>query len=206
MGLFKHNKNPEDKYMRWLKVREKHYRKFFGPMSEQVMHSTDIKEVHIDIYQFAPNKKRPYWTFITGGMSDEEQNVPYEADWVSPRTEVMAYAKEPYDRIFSVLKLIAEMSFEENSFMHWYHTISVGEPVTKAQSELTCAFLTPPFFEKPKFDTLHLDGEKVDFLFMVPVTVQERKYAIDKGGEALLKVFEDANLNPVPNENRTSLV
>jgi len=206
MGLFSRDKNPEDKYQRWLKIREKHYCKFFGPMNDEVMHSIDEHEVHVDIYQFPPTKKRPYWTLITGGMSDEEQNVPEDVDWASPRTEILTYIEEPYERIFSVLKLLAEMSFEENSYMHWFHTISVGEPVTKRQSELTCAFLIPPIFEKPKFDTLHLDGEKVDFLMMVPITVQERKYAIDNGGEALLEAFEEANLNPVVDENRTSLV
>jgi hypothetical protein len=206
MGIFSRKDDSGDVYDRWMAKREKHYRKYFGPMSDNVMHSINEHQVHIDIYQFEPNKKRPYWTLITGGMSDEMQNVPDGVDWASPRTEVLTYVKEPHDRVFAALKLIAEMPFEEDSYMHWFHTISVGEPVTKSQSELTCAFLTPPIFEKPKFDTLELDGEKVDFLMMVPITVQERHYAKQHGGEALLEVFQNANLCPVVDENRTSLV
>lgn len=205
MGLFG-RKDSGDDFDKWQKQREKHYVKFFGPMSQQVMHSTNPHQVHIDIYQFAPTKERPFWTLITGGMSDRRQNIPAEVDWAAPRAEVFTYVKEPHDRVFAALKLLAEMPFEENSYMHWFHTISVGEPVTKRQSELTCAFLTPPLFEHPKFDTLKIGGDKVDFLMMVPITVQERSYAKKNGGEALLEVFEKANLGPAVDENRKSLV
>ncbi len=206
MGLFKRENGPEDKYDEWMAKREKHYKKFFGTMSDNVMHSINTHEVHVDIYQFEPSRKRPFWTLITGGMSDKRQNVPDDVDWASGRTEVLTYVKEPYERIFAVLKLLAEMPFEENSYMHWFHTISVGEPVTVRQTELTCAFLVPPLFEKPKFDTLEIGRDKVDFLMMVPITIQERYYAKQNGGPALLEVFEEANLGPVFDENRASLV
>jgi hypothetical protein len=206
MPRFDQNDEPGDVFSQWMEKREKHYQKFLGKMSEGVMHSINEHEVHVDIYQFEPNKKRPFWTLITGGMSDKRQNVPAEVDWASGRTEVLAYVKEPYDRIFATLKLIAEMPFEEDSFMHWYHTISVGEPVTQRQTELTCVFLMPPIFEKPKFDSLYIGRDKVDFLMMVPITVQERHFAKQNGPEALLEVFEQANLGPVCDENRKSLV
>jgi hypothetical protein len=206
MGLFKREDGPGDMYDQWMAKRERHYKKFLGKMSDDIMHSTDVHEVHVDIYQFEPSKRRPYWTLITGGMSDKRQNVPAEADWASPRTEILTYVEQPYDRIFAVLKMLAEMPFEEDSYMHWYHTISVGEPVTERQTELTCAFLIPPIFEKPKFDTLEIGRDKVDFLMMVPVTMQERHYAKQNGPEALLEVFEQANLGPVFDENRASLV
>ncbi len=206
MGLFKRQNGPGDVYEEWMAKREKHYKKFFGTMSDNVMHSTDAHEVHVDIYQFEPSRKRPYWTLITGGMSDKRQNIPQDVDWASPRTEILTYVEEPYERIFAVLKLLAEMPFEEESYMHWFHTISVGEPVTERQTELTCAFLVPPFFEKPKFDSLQIGRDKVDFLMMVPITMQERHYAKENGPEALLEVFEQANLGPVFDENRASLV
>ena len=206
MRLFGRKSGPQDSFDEWMAKRQKHYCKFFGPMSDNVMHSTNEHEVHVDIYQFEPSKKRPYWTLITGGMSDKRQNVPDNVDWASGRSEVLAYVKEPYERIFAVLKLLAEMPFEENSYMHWFHTISVGEPVTKRQTELTCTFLLPPFFEKPGFDTLHIGGDKVDFLMMVPITLQERHYAKQNGGQALLEVLEEANFGPVVDENRKSLV
>jgi len=206
MRLFGRKNGPPDAFDEWMAKRQKHYRKFLGPMSDKVMHSTNVHQVHVDIYQFEPSPKRPYWTLITGGMSDKRQNVPDGVDWASGRSEVLAYVKEPYERIFAVLKLLAEMPFEEDSYMHWFHTISVGEPVTARQTELTCAFLLPPFFEKPKFDTLRIGGDKVDFLMMVPITMQERHYAKKNGGQALLEVLEEADFGPVVDENRKSLV
>jgi hypothetical protein len=44
-----------------LEAREQHYQQFFGPLTQNVWHSTDLKAVHVDIYQFAPTRERPYW-------------------------------------------------------------------------------------------------------------------------------------------------
>jgi hypothetical protein len=38
----------------WIRQREEHYMAQFGPMTEQVLHSTDLKAVHVDVYQFRP--------------------------------------------------------------------------------------------------------------------------------------------------------
>lgn len=58
------------------------------------MHSTDAKNVHVDIYTFAPTADRDMSTLVTGGMSDVVQNTP--DDWnISPRAEIMLYCHEP---------------------------------------------------------------------------------------------------------------
>lgn len=93
----------------FLNAREEHYQRFFGPMNQQVMHSTDFKTLHVDIYQ------------------DE-------------------------------------------------------------------------------FPNLVLDGERVDFLWMVPITEAEREYAVKNGSEALLKKFEKQRIPQVIDESRKSLV
>ncbi len=52
---------------RFPEVREAHYQKFLGKLSEPVMHSTDLQPVHVDVYQFRPRRGRDFWTLITGG-------------------------------------------------------------------------------------------------------------------------------------------
>ena len=64
----------------FLEARERHYQKFFGPLTRHVVHSTDVKPVHIDIYQFEPIQGRSYWTLVTGGMSNERQLDPDQAE------------------------------------------------------------------------------------------------------------------------------
>ena len=195
--------HPED----YLEARESHYQRFFGPLEQNVMHSTDVKPVHIDIYQFAPTPQRLYWTLITSGMSNERQVEPEDcAEHMSPRAEILMYVREPEDWMFSVLKGLAEMPFEDDSCLHWWHTVPNGMPMTATPSLLTSYFFLPPYFEPEGFSEFELDGDRVDFLWMIPITEAEREYAIEYGSQELEKVFEDAELSPVVDESRESLI
>jgi|GEM_PF-1200923 len=190
----------------YLHERESHYTRFLGPLDQQIYHSTDIKPVHIDIYQFAPTEDRPYWTLITGGMSDGPQLVPLAEDYRSPRAEILMYAAEPKPWMISVLKGLAEMPFEHDTHLHYWHTVQNGQPMTAEPSKLTAYFFLPPYFEHPEFPRLTIAGDRVDFLWMIPITEAERQYAVRKGGQALERVIERANPPIVVDESRRSLV
>jgi hypothetical protein len=162
------------------------------------MHSTDDVIPHIDIYQFDARQDHDWWTLVTGGMSDNTQFVPDGyPEYVSKRLEILMYVEEPKPWMFDVLKGLAEMPLEEKTFLHWWHTVPNGKPMTAEPSLLTNFFFLPPYFEEPKFDSLHLDGEKVDFLWMIPITEAEREYAIQNGGQALEELFEESEMHPV---------
>ena len=108
--------------------------------------------------------------------------------------------------MFSVLKGLAEMPFEDDSCLHWWHTVPNGMPMTATPSLLTSYFFLPPYFEPEGFSEFELDGDRVDFLWMIPITEAEREYAIEYGSQELEKVFEDAELSPVVDESRESLI
>ena len=191
----------------FLEARECHYQRFFGPLTRPIMHSTDVKAVHIDIYQFEPNQDRPYWTLVTSGMSNERQlDQDNCAEGVSPRAEILMYVSEPQGWMFSVLKGLAEMPFEDSTFLHWRHTVPNGMSMTAKPSLLTSYFFLPPSFESEGFTDLELDGDKVDFLWMVPITEAEREFAVKHGSAALEKKFAEVNLPPVVDESRKSVV
>jgi len=208
MGFFSRfrKKQEDENPNRWFEVREAHYSKFLGPIDEKIAHSTDVQEVHIDIYTFPPTDKRWYWTLITGGMSDKHQNIPEDATDISGRTELIMYVEEPKGWIYNVLKTLAEMPFKEKTFFYWYHTVLYGEPMMPEPSELTSVFFLPPCFEKPKFDTLQIAGEKVNILWVVPITEREREYVIQEGNAALIDVFQKAEMDPMIDEKRKSLI
>ncbi len=125
----------------YLEPREQHYQRFFGPMTQKIMHSTDVKPVHIDIYQFEPTSDREYWTLITSGMSNVRQIQPDEcAEHMSTRAEIMMYVREPQGWMFNVLKGLAEMPFDDSTFLHWWHTVPNGMPMTAKPSLLTSYF------------------------------------------------------------------
>ncbi|MEO6908044.1 MAG: suppressor of fused domain protein [Abditibacteriaceae bacterium] len=196
------NQNYVDNF---LCPREEHYQNFFGSLTQEIMHSSDAKEVHIDIYQFEPTPDRPFWTLITSGMSNQIQ-PELEDSHSSRRTEILMYAEEPQGWMFSVMKGLAEMPFEDNTNLHWGHTVPNGMPMTAQPSLLTSFFFMPPFFEPLEFNELKLEDDTVDFLWMIPITETERMYAIEHGSDQLYEKIEDADMPIVVDENRDSVI
>jgi len=191
----------------FLEAREQHYQRFFGELTHKIMHSTDIQPVHIDIYQFEPTPERDFWTLITGGMSDERQISPEDCDSdMAPRAEIIMYAAEPQNWMFSVMKGLAEMPFTDETYLHWWHTVPNGMPMTATPSLLTSFFFLPAYFENEEFNSLRLDGDGVDFLWMIPITEAERAFAIEQGSDALDGVLREKMHSHVIDESRESYV
>jgi hypothetical protein len=172
-----------------------------------VCHSIDDKFPHIDLYPFPPHEDRTHWTLITGGMSDARQNVPADAPaYVSARTELIMYVREPKTWMLKALMDLADMPFDEESFVHYWHPASNDKPITEGSSLLTGYIFLPAFFEKDDYNTLKLFEEEVDILWVVPITAAELAYAMDKGSEALVDKFMESDLHPVLDEDRASTI
>ena len=192
----------------WLEVRESHYERHLGPIGEYVMHSTDDAQPHIDIYQFRPSAERDYWTLITGGMSNHRQSLPPDApEQMAPRAELLMYVREPKPWMFRALKDLAEYPFKEETFLHWWHTVPNSRPVGSEASLLSAFLFLPPYYENPEtFGSLEIDGDRVDMLWVVPITNAEHGYALENGNHALDELLAKAELDPVVDEQRMSLV
>jgi len=188
-----------------IEQREAHYVRFFGPITEKVMHSTDTKPVHVDIYTYRPTEERPFFTLITGGMSDVRQSVP--ADWkIAPRAEIMLYVSEPQGWMYNVLKGLAEMPSDDDTFLSYRHTVPNGMPMTAKPSLLTSYFFVHPLMVPDNFSPMKVDGDDTDILLLIPITEMERRYAQERGSEELISLFGNRGLDPVVDENRQSFV
>jgi hypothetical protein len=192
--------------MHFIDQREAHYEKFWGPIQNQVMHSADVKPVHVDVYTFTPTKERPYFTLITGGMSDLRQNIPSCHPTLNKRAEVMTYTHELQNWMYNVLKGLAEMPFNDETFLHWYHTVPNGIPMTAEPSELTAFLFLPPIFEAEGFSPMIVDGDQTDMLVMVPITERELIFTRERGIEAMLEIFDQQDFDYIINERRSSFV
>ena len=192
----------------YLEAREAHYTKYFGPLDRLVHHSTDVKPVHIDVYQFAPYKDREHWTLITGGMSDARMPLPDSAgSHITGYSEIFIYVRGPANWMISVLKGLAEMPFVDQTYLHWFHTVPNGKPMTVQPSLLTSFLLLPPYYEERPFsDGFVIDGHEVQPLMLIPITEAEREFAIEHGVEALEERFDAAEFAPVVDEERQSVV
>ncbi len=186
--------------------REAHYEKFIGPIAGQVMHSTDIKPVHVDIYTFPPTARRPYYTLITGGMSDLRQNIPGDRSSLGQRAEIMTYAHEPQGWMYNVLKGLAEMPSTDDTFLHWYHTVPNGKAMSANPSDLSAFLFVPPYHEDENFSPMIVDGDETDFLVMVPITERELIYTREHRVKAMLEVFDQHDFDYVIDEKRRSFV
>jgi hypothetical protein len=195
-------------YESWMKAREAHYEQHFGPLSEPVMHSSDDTLPHIDVYQFKPTADRDYWTLITGGMSSSRQFMPPGAPgYVSPRVELLMYVREPKPWMFKALKDLAEYPFENETCLHWGHTVPNSRPIGRDDSLLSAFLFLPPYYEaRETFGNLKIDGDTVDMLWVVPITSAEHSYASKHGSKALDDLLVEAELDPVVDEQRPSLV
>lgn len=197
-----HPPAPHEQQYQNLLARERHYESHFGPIVEPVMHSTDHKRPHIDIYQFPPSGDRDYWTLITGGMSDEPQTAPI----ANHRTEILTYAREPAGWLFNILKGLAEMPFDRSTFLHWWHSVPNGKCMTARPSLLTAHFFLPPFLEPPSIDSLKIQAQPVNILWLFPITETELAFKQTRGGEALEELIVSADLHRAIDEGRRSLV
>ena len=193
------NNNPSQ-----IEQRENHYTRFLGPHDQKIMHSTDVKIVHVDIYTFAPTAERDFYTLITGGMSDVPQNIPDDGN-CAPRAELMLYCREPKPWMYSVLKGLAEMPSDFDTFLSYKHTVPNGMPMTADPSLLTGYFFFQPILETDEFSPMSVDGDDTDILLLIPITDDEREFAISDGVDKLIDICQ-AQLDPIIDEHRACLV
>src|SRR6185503_5322337 len=72
-------------------AREKVYDELFGE-SDFVYHELLPLVPHVDVYRISPTDDRPFYTFVTGGMSDLPMNSPKELGAACRRVELVFYA------------------------------------------------------------------------------------------------------------------
>lgn len=191
---------------RWAKARAAHCQAFFGSINT-VWHASTNRQPRVDVYEFAPSEARPFWTYVTAGMSDCEQCVPASApEWVVPRTELVLYTPERAPWAASLLHGFARYPFDFGTHFFWWHTVPVGGPIDGKDAHLSSLVLLPPYFEEEGFDELQVDGVPARFLWVVPITEAEREYAMVYGTQKLEKLFEQAELDPVTDPDRRSVI
>jgi hypothetical protein len=132
-------------------------------------------------------------------MSDMRMKLPADApDDMPARTELIFYLpadREPKDYYIDFLRTTARFPYDYDTWLCSGHTIPNGTPPR-------------PIFPGAAFDTLLLigtivspdntlserlvlDGDAVDFLWIIPITAGEREYQRAHGTSALLDVFEE---------------
>jgi len=188
--------------------REQAYDRLFGTC-EYVYHETIPLVPHVDVYIYGPSK-RPFYTLVTGGLSDLPMWVPHEVGSEGARAELVLYADEPKDEYLELLRRLAHMPHDLKTWFGYWHTVAVtGEPGPLfPESQLTSLLLMPSVVtgDHALRDELVLDGDPVNLLWVVPITAAETEYKLARGSDALVDLFDRQRLPFLLDERRQSVV
>jgi len=140
----------------------------------------------IDIAEYEPTEGREHWTYLTWGMSNQEQFVPTSApEWVARRVELLMYSSTQAPWSVNVLHSLACHPFINQSYFFWWHTIGMTTPLNADDDRQRGFLLLPPYFEEASFDEGKLDDCPLRFLMAIPITETERTLGLTQGGRAL---------------------
>lgn len=140
---------------------------------------------HIDVYRYPPTSDRPFWSYVTNGMSDFGQILPDNSLF---RSEIMCASASQWDKAAELLQVLGRMPFEDDTYLREYHTVpfpqGVGDP------KFTYIMTIPPFLVKELDDLSFLD-EPLEVMSVIRLTPDEREFAVEYSSRELVDNLPD---------------
>lgn len=190
--------------MGYVKQRQKHYKKYLGEFSRVMYTITEDKKPFIDIYEIPPQKGRYFWTYITGGMSDNAQNISSNKN-VNPYTELIIYTNEKSIWARKVLYNLAYFPFLNDTYLTYGSTVEFDSLFIEGSYMKNALLLDTKVEEKGFFD-FELDGKKINFLRVLLISDEELKYKNEHGLSSLLNKFSESQLDFTVDIMRKSVI
>jgi hypothetical protein len=178
-----------------VEERERVYEQVFGA-SDFVYHEMVPFVPHVDIYRFPPTDGRPFFTFVTGGMSDLRMSSPEELGPGFRRVELVFYTSEARPEYPELLRRLAHFPHDNRTWIHWGHTMPNGTPPEPLPGTALDCFLFMPSILQPDFglgDRLAWRDEPVHLVWCVPITTAECNLKLEQGADALYDLFDQRN-------------
>jgi hypothetical protein len=184
----------------FVEAREAAYERLYEK-PDSVSHEVFPLVPHIDVYQFqATMKDRSLCLLVTGGMSDLPMTMPRGAEGAPRRVELLFYCDEPKDEYIATLRWLAHFPHSAKTWVGCGHTVPNGDPPAPfwGSDRLdTILFLAPILSQDAKLsEELTLNGDRVHFLWVAPITTAECDFKLKRGFGALMKLF-DQNKHPL---------
>jgi len=144
-----------------------------GPIREQ--------NPHLRVLRIAPARQSGVWTYVSVGAwaATEDQGRGLEFVIVMP-------VEDP--RAFELLAMTAY--YHRGGTLGLGHTLPIGEPWLPG-SRCDHLLVSLPYPWGPELQTCHVGERHVDFLWLLPITKEERDFKAVNGLEALESVFEE---------------
>ena len=190
-----------------------------------VWHEIVSDTIHLDVYMWRPTPDRPFFTFVTSGMSDRPMNVPagaaqegvtdlaelvvrLPADWPVPQEGAAPWDDDSYFPI-RWLKSLARLPSEYDTWLGFGHSIPNGdpaEPLTDGSALVGWVLLPPVTFPDEARSVDLPDGRRIDLFGIIAVTAAELDRKLSGGVTALFDGFDAHGVNEVLDVGRRSTV
>ena len=192
---------------------ERHIETNFGTYAN-VFHEIVSPDIHLDICIVEPTEERSYYMLVTLGMGAHRMNVPAElAERKLERAElaialprdwnIHENAEEHYWPI-RLLKTLARLPIEDNTWLGWGHTIDGRSPYAK-NTALSAALIVSGQVKKGGSNVCVLpDGDEVNFYQIIPLHKDELKYKLEHDADVLLDRFAERHVRFVIDPQRRS--
>lgn len=190
-----------------------HIEKYYGKI-KTVSHSA-AGCVHLDICVIPPSIERDYYTLVTSGLGAHKMDVPGElARYGITRAELLiclppdwkiSDSDDTWQWPANVLRWIAEIASEPETWIGWGHTIGGGRSFSR-DTELCAAFLAAPQNVKNGAERAALpDGSSVCFYQVIPIYKEELDYKTEHDADALSSRFADSGVSFVTDPQRENV-
>jgi hypothetical protein len=176
----------------FVEAREWVYSAVFGDY-DYVYPGRAALKPRVDVYRFAPTVRRPFFTFVTAGMSDLPMHSPAERGADCRRVELVFYAAEGRAEYAGLLGHLAQFPHGNATWIHWGHTKANGSPPEPVfgSGALDCLFFMPSIVQPDARLGAELSwrGEPVHLLWCVPISTAECNLKHERGVLALCDVL-----------------
>ncbi|HEX6045405.1 MAG TPA: suppressor of fused domain protein [Pyrinomonadaceae bacterium] len=164
-------------------VRAQMYERILGPC-DGVFHPP-TGAPHIDVCRYPPTSARPFWCYVTNGMSDFRQILPDDS-WY--RSEIMCASASQWDSAAELLQVLGRMPFEADTYLREYHTVPFPQGIE--DPKFTYIMTIPPFLVK-EFDGLSFLDEPLEVMSVIRITSDEREFAVEHSSRELVDNLPD---------------
>lgn len=193
-----------------------HVENHIGPI--EVFHEIVSDLVHLDVLWAKPNKRVPFHTLVTCGMSELPMIVPDDHPF-PPYLELCAFLPStwPMQQVVDhmtnarrlseaemergywpirMLKDLAKLPHEHRTFLGQGHTVGNDDPKTPYASDtkLCAAYITFPYQAGFAFTDLRAGHRTIRFLQAVPMFAEELGMKLSLGSDALEDAWDNAGI------------
>jgi hypothetical protein len=134
---------------------------------------------NLRVYEFAPGPKTNLWVYATIGAWGARND---------PKLEFVITAAEPDQKHVELLFMSAW--YHKHHCLGTGHTLPIGRPWLPGS---TCEFLlvSTPYPFGPDLEVCNFSDNHVHFLWLLPITSEEREFKVREGLEALEQRFDE---------------